>query len=137
MKPSTQRDLYMVSVIGLVVSIGLFLYSLIARKASDVWPTCVTLAAVSILWMIIFNPNNKLDSLKPSTKKKIWKTSFFCMIVSFVVFIAAVRYSYMVNTEIICRISICLMLVSGALAGYLRRYKNEWKEDKDSQGKIE
>ena len=125
----------MISIIGLVVAVGLFLLALISHRAKLVALPCGILAAASIVWMIVFNPSNKLDSLKPSTKRSIYRASFFCMIASFVGFIAAIRYSYMLDTDIVAQIFSALFIISAVILGFFRRYKSQWTENQDSQSK--
>ena len=81
------------------------------------------------------NPSNRLDSLKPSTKKSVYRASFFCMIASFVGLIAAIRYSYMLDTDIVAQIFSVLFIISAVILGFFRRYKSQWIENKDSQSK--
>ena len=69
MKSDSKRDIYMISIIGLVVAVGLFLLALMSHRAKLVALPCGILAAASIVWMIVFNPSNKLDSLKPSYRR--------------------------------------------------------------------
>ena len=135
MKSDSKRDIYMISIIGLVVAVGLFLLALISHRAKLVALPCGILAAASIVWMIVFNPSNKLDSLKPSTKRSIYRASFFCMIASFVGFIAAIRYSYMLDTDIVAQIFSALFIISAVILGFFRRYKSQWTENQDSQSK--
>ena len=125
----------MISIIGLVVAVGLFLLALASHRAKLVALPCGILAAASIVWMIVFNPSNKLDSLKPSTKKSVYKASFFCMIACFVGLIAAIRYSYMLDTDIVAQIFSALFIISAVILGFFRRYKSQWTENKDSQSK--
>ena len=125
----------MISIIGLVVAVGLFLLALISHRAKLVALPCGILAAASIVWMIVFNPSNKLDSLKPSTKRSIYRASFFCMIASFVGFIAAIRYSYMLDTDIVAQIFSALFIISAVILGFFRRYKSQWTGNQDSQSK--
>ena len=125
----------MISIIGLVVAVGLFLLALMSHRAKLVALPCGILAAASIVWMIVFNPSNKLDSLKPSTKRSIYRASFFCMIASFVGFIAAIRYSYMLDTDIVAQIFSALFIISAVILGFFRRYKSQWTENQDSQSK--
>ena len=125
----------MISIIGLVVAAGIFLVALASHRANLVALPCGIMAAASIVWMIVFNPSNKLDSLKPSTKRSIYRAGFFCMIVSFVVLIAAIRYSYMSDTDIAAQIFSVLFIISAIILGFFRRYKSQWKENNDSQSK--
>lgn len=127
----------MISIIGLVVAVGIFLLALISHRAKLVALPCGILAAASIVWMIVFNPSNKLDTLKPSTKRSIYRASFFCMIACFVGLIAAIRYSYMMDTDIAAHIFSVLVIISAIILGFFRRYKSQWKENKDSQSKQE
>lgn len=137
MKSDSKRDIYMISIIGLVVAVGIFLLALISHRAKLVALPCGILAAASIVWMIVFNPSNKLDTLKPSTKRSIYRASFFCMIACFVGLIAAIRYSYMMDTDIAAHIFSVLVIISAIILGFFRRYKSQWKENKDSQSKQE
>ena len=126
MKSDTKRDIYMISIIMLVVAVGIFLLALASHRANLVAVPCGIMAAASIIWMIVFNPSNRLDSLKPSTKKSVYRASFFCMIASFVGLIAAIRYSYIFSV---------LFIISAVILGFFRRYKSQWTENKDSQSK--
>ena len=114
----------MISIIGLVVAAGIFLVAMASHRASLVAVPCGIMAAASIIWMIVFNPSNRLDSLKPSTKKTIYRISFFCMIAFFVIFIAAIRYSYMADTDIVAKIFSALTIISAVMLGFFRRYKS-------------
>ena len=125
----------MISIIGLVVAAGIFLVAMASHRASLVAVPCGIMAAASIIWMIVFNPSNRLDSLKPSTKKTIYRISSFCMIAFFVIFIAAIRYSYMVDTDIVAKIFSALTIISAVMLGFFRRYKSQWQENKDPQSK--
>ena len=125
----------MISIIGLVVAVGIFLVALASHRAKLVALPCGIMAVASIVWMIVFNPSNRLDSLKPSTKKSVYRASFFCMIASFVVLIAAIRYSYMLDTDIVAQIFSVLFIISAIILGFFRRYKSQWIENKDSQSK--
>ena len=118
----------MISVIGLISAIGLFLYGLLAHKAKVVALPCCCMAVTSIVWMIVFNPSNKVDSLKPSTKKKIHRISFFCMIASLVGLLASIRYSDMIDTDLATHIFITITILSGIISGFFRRYRNQWRE---------
>jgi hypothetical protein len=69
MKSDSKRDIYMISIIGLIVAAGIFLVALASNRAKLVALPCGIMAVASIVWMIVFNPSNRLDSLKPSTKK--------------------------------------------------------------------
>ena len=135
MKSDTKRDIYMISIIGLVVAVGIFLVALASHRAKLVALPCGIMAVASIVWMIVFNPSNRLDSLKPSTKKSVYRASFFCMIASFVGLIAAIRYSYMLDTDIVVQIFSVLFIISAIILGFFRRYKSQWIENKDSQSK--
>ncbi len=135
MKSDTKRDIYMISIIMLVVAVGIFLLALASHRANLVAVPCGIMAAASIIWMIVFNPSNRLDSLKPSTKKSVYRASFFCMIASFVGLIAAIRYSYMLDTDIVAQIFSVLFIISAVILGFFRRYKSQWTENKDSQSK--
>jgi len=123
----------MISIITLVMAVVIFLIALASHRAKLVAVPCGFLAASSIFWMIVFNPSNRLDSLKPSTKKTIYRISFFSMVACFVGLIAAIRYSYMMDTDIAARIFCALIVVSGIICGFFRRYKSQWKENNDSQ----
>ena len=125
----------MISIIGLVVAVGIFLVALASHRAKLVALPCDIMAVASIVWMIVFNPSNRLDSLKPSTKKSVYRASFFCMIASFVGLIAAIRYSYMLDTDIVAQIFSVLFIISAIILGFFRRYKSQWIENKDSQSK--
>ncbi len=125
----------MISIIGLVVAAGIFLVALASHRAKLVALPCGIMAVASIVWMIVFNPSNKLDSLKPSTKKSVYRASFFCMIASFVGMIAAIRYSYMLDTDIVAQIFSALFIISAIILGFFRRYKSQWQENKDPQSK--
>lgn len=125
----------MISIIGLVVAVGIFLVALASHRAKLVALPCGIMAVASIVWMIVFNPSNRLDSLKPSTKKSVYRASFFCMIASFVGLIAAIRYSYMLDTDIVAQIFSALFIISAIILGFFRRYKSQWIENKDSQSK--
>lgn len=125
----------MISIIGLVVAVGIFLVALASHRAKLVALPCGIMAVTSIVWMIVFNPSNRLDSLKPSTKKSVFRASFFCMIASFVGLIAAIRYSYMLDTDIVAQIFSVLFIISAIILGFFRRYKSQWIENKDSQSK--
>ncbi len=70
------------------MAVGIFLVALASQRAKLVALPCGIMAVTSIVWMIVFNPSNRLDSLKPSTKKSVYRASFFCMIASFVGLIA-------------------------------------------------
>ena len=135
MKSDSKRDIYMISIIGLVVAAGIFLVALASHRAKLVALPCGIMAVASIVWMIVFNPSNRLDSLKPSTKKSVYRASFFCMIASFVGLIAAIRYSYMLDTDIVAQIFSVLFIISAVILGFFRRYKSQWIENKDSQSK--
>ena len=135
MKSDLKRDIYMISIIMLVVAVGIYLLALASHRANLVAVPCGIMAAASIIWMIAFNPTNRLDSLKPSTKKTIYRISFFCMIASFVIFIAAIRYSYMADTDIVAKIFSALTIISAVMLGFFRRYKSQWQENKDPQFK--
>lgn len=123
----------MISIIGLVVAAGIFLVALASHRANLVALPCGIMAVACIVWMIVFNPSNRLDSLKPSTKRSICRASFFCMIASFVGLIAAIRYSYMLDTDIVAEIFSALFIISAVMLGFFRRYKSQWTENKDSQ----
>ena len=125
----------MISIIGLVVDVGIFLVALASHRAKLVALPCGIMAVTSIVWMIVFNPSNRLDSLKPSTKKSVYRASFFCMIASFVGLIAAIRYSYMLDTDIVAQIFSVLFIISAIILGFFRRYKSQWIENKDPQSK--
>lgn len=125
----------MISIIGLIVAAGIFLVALASNRAKLVALPCGIMAVASIVWMIVFNPSNRLDSLKPSTKKSVYRASFFCMIASFVGLIAAIRYSYMLDTDIVAQIFSVLFIISAIILGFFRRYKSQWTENKDSQSK--
>lgn len=125
----------MISIIGLVVAVGIFLVALASHRAKLVALPCCIMAVASIVWMIVFNPSNRLDSLEPSTKKSVYRASFFCMIASFVGMIAAIRYSYMLDTDIVAQIFSVLFIISAVILGFFRRYKSQWIENKDSQSK--
>ena len=125
----------MISIIGLVVAVGIFLVALASHRAKLVALPCGIMAVASIVWMIVFNPSNRLDSLKPSTKKSVYRAGFFCMIASFVGLIAAIRYSYMLDTDIVAQIFSVLFIISAVILGFFRRYKSQWIENKDSQSK--
>lgn len=125
----------MISIIGLVVAAGIFLVALASHRAKLVALPCCIMAVTSIVWMIVFNPSNRLDSLEPSTKKSVYRASFFCMIASFVGLIAAIRYSYMLDTDIVAQIFSVLFIISAVILGFFRRYKSQWTENKDSQSK--
>jgi|GEM_PF-3457412 len=125
----------MISIIGLVVAAGIFLVAMASHRAKLVALPCCIMAVASIVWMIVFNPSNRLDSLKPSTKKSVYRASFFCMIASFVGLIAAIRYSYMLDTDIVAQIFSVLFIISAIILGFFRRYKSQWIENKDSQSK--
>ena len=125
----------MISIIGLVVAVGIFLVALASHRVKLVALPCGIMAVASIVWMIVFNPSNRLDSLKPSTKKSVYRASFFCMIASFVGLIAAIRYSYMLDTDIVAQIFSVLFIISAIILGFFRRYKSQWIENKDSQSK--
>ena len=135
MKSDSKRDIYMISIIGLVVDVGIFLVALASHRAKLVALPCGIMAVTSIVWMIVFNPSNRLDSLKPSTKKSVYRASFFCMIASFVGLIAAIRYSYMLDTDIVAQIFSVLFIISAIILGFFRRYKSQWIENKDPQSK--
>ena len=120
----------MISIIMLVMAVGIFLLALPSHRANLVALPCGILAASSIIWMIVFNPSNRLDSLGASTKKKIYRISLFCMIASIVVLIAAIRYSDEADTDIVARIFSALTIISAVISGFFRRYKSQWKEDK-------
>ena len=137
MKSDSQRDIYMISIITLVVAIGIFLVALASQRASLVALPCGTMATASIILTIVFNPSNRLYSLKPSTKKSIWRASLSCMIIFSVGIITAIRYSYMLDTDIVAHIFAALVLISGAISGFFRRYKSQWTENKDPQSKKE
>lgn len=119
----------MISVIGLVVAVGIFLVALASHRAKLVALPCGIMAVSSIIWMIVFNPSNRLDSLKPSTKKSIYRGSFFCMIASFVGLLAAIRYSYMMDTDIAAQIFSVLFIISAIILGFFRRYKSQWEDN--------
>ena len=119
----------MISIIGLVVAVGIFLVALASHRAKLVALPCGIMAVSSIIWMIVFNPSNKLDSLKPSTKRSIYRSSFFCMIASFVGLLAAIRYSYMMDTDIAAQIFSVLFIISAIILGFFRRYKSQWKDN--------
>ena len=125
----------MISIIGLIVAAGIFLVALASNRAKLVALPCGIMAVASIVWMIVFNPSNRLDSLKPSTKKSVYRASCFCMIASFVGLIAAIRYSYMLDTDIVAQIFSVLFIISAIILGFFRRYKSQWTENKDSQSK--
>lgn len=125
----------MISIIGLVVAVGIFLVALASHRAKLVALPCGIMAVTSIVWMIVFNPSNRLDSLEPSTKKSVYRASFFCMIASFVGMIAAIRYSYMLDTDIVAQIFSVLFIISAVILGFFRRYKSQWQENKDPQSK--
>ena len=125
----------MISIIGQVVAVGIFLVALASHRAKLVALPCGIMAVASIVWMIVFNPSNRLDSLEPSTKKSVYRASFFCMIASFVGLIAAIRYSYMLDTDIVAQIFSVLFIISAVILGFFRRYKSQWIENKDSQSK--
>jgi uncharacterized membrane protein YfcA len=57
------------------------------------------------------------------------------MIASFVGLIAAIRYSYMLDTDIVAQIFSVLFIISAIILGFFRRYKSQWTENKDSQSK--
>ena len=52
----------MISIIGLVVAVGIFLVALASHRAKLVALPCGIMAVASIVWMIVFNPSNRLDS---------------------------------------------------------------------------
>lgn len=137
MKSDLKRDIYMISIIMLVVAVGIYLLALASHRANLVAVPCGIMAAASIILMIVFNPSNRLDSLKPSSKKTIYRISFFCMIASIVVLIAAIRYSYMADTDIVAKIFSALTIISAVVLGFFRRYKSQWQENKDPQSKQE
>lgn len=83
------------------------------------------------------NPSNRLDSLKPSTKKTVYNVSFFCMIASFGGLIATIRYSYLLDTDIAAEIFIVLFFISAIIFGFFRRYKSQWTDNKDSKSDKE
>ena len=83
------------------------------------------------------NPSNRLDSLKPSTKKTVYNVSFFCMIASFGGLIATIRYSYLLDTDIAAEIFIVLCFISATIFGFFRRYKSQWTHNKDSKSDKE
>jgi len=118
----------MISIIGLVVAVGIFLVALASHRVKLVALPCGIMAVASIVWMIVFNPSNRLDSLRPSTKKSVYRASFFCMIASFVGLIAAIRYSYMLDTDIVAQIFSVLFIISAVILGFFRRYKSQWTE---------
>jgi hypothetical protein len=128
MKSDSKRDIYMISIIGLVVAVGIFLVALASHRVKLVALPCGIMAVASIVWMIVFNPSNRLDSLRPSTKKSVYRASFFCMIASFVGLIAAIRYSYMLDTDILAQIFSVLFIISAVILGFFRRYKSQWTE---------
>lgn len=130
MKSDSKKDIYMISIIMLVMAVGIFLLALPSHRANLVALPCGILAASGIIWMIVFNPSNRLDSLEASTKKTIYRISLFCMIASIVVLIAAIRYSDEADTDIVARIFSALMIISAVISGFFRRYKSQWKEDK-------
>ena len=123
----------MISFIMLIVAAGIFLIALASHRAKLVALPCGIMAASSIIWMIVFNPSNRLDSLNPSTKKSIYRGSFFCMIASFVGLIAAIRYSYMMDTDIAAKIFSAIFIISAVILGFFRRYKSQWKENNTDQ----
>lgn len=127
----------MISIIGLVVAAGLFLIGLASHRANLVALPCGVMAAACIVWMIVFNPSNKLDSLRPSTKRSVYRASFFCMIASFVGLIAAIRYSDMRDTDIAAEIFSVLFILSAVIFGFFRRYKSQWIDNKDSKSDKE
>lgn len=133
MKSDLKKDIYMISIIMLIMAIGLFLFGLASHRANLIALPCGVLAATSIIWMIVFNPGNRLDSLKPSTKKSIYRISFFCMIAFFIGLIAAIRYSYMTDTDIATRILSTLFFISAVILGFFRRYKSQWTENNQDQ----
>ena len=118
----------MISIIGLVVAVGIFFVALVSHRAKLVALPCGIMAAASIIWMIVFNPSNKLDSLKPSTKRSIYRASFFCMIACVVGLLAAIRYSDMLDTDIAARIFSALAIFSAIIFGFFRRYKSQWTD---------
>lgn len=59
MKPETRKNLYMIGIIMLLVSIIIFLICLIFHKAGVVAKDCAIIALSSILWMVIFRPKDK------------------------------------------------------------------------------
>lgn len=70
--------------------------------------------------------------MKPKTKKLIYKISIIGMIVSWVAVLAAIRYSYMIDTEAVSEICIGLALIFTCLVIIFRRCKSEW-QDSDSE----
>ena len=133
MKSDSKRDIYMISIIGLVVAAGVFLVALASHRANLVALPCGIMAATSIIWMIVFNPSNKLDSLKPSIKKIIYRISFFCMIACLVGLLAAIRYSNMLDTDIAAEIFSVIAIISAIIFGFFRRYKSQWTENSTDQ----
>ena len=127
----------MISIIGLVVAAGIFLVALASHRAKLVALPCGIMAVASIVWMIVFNPSNRLDSLKPSTKKTVYNVSFFCMIASLGGLIATIRYSYLLDTDIAAEIFIVLFFISAIIFGFFRRYKSQWTDNKDSKSDKE
>jgi len=71
--------------------------------------------------------------MKPKTKKLIYKISFIGMIAAWVAFLAAVRYSYMTDTEAASEICIGLALIFTCLVIIFRRCKSEWQETDNKQ----
>ncbi|MBO4268260.1 MAG: hypothetical protein J5869_02690 [Bacteroidaceae bacterium] len=59
MKPETRKNLYMIGIIMLLVSVIIFLISLIFHKAGVVAKDCAIIALASILWMVICRPKDK------------------------------------------------------------------------------
>ena len=92
MKSDIKKDIYMISIIVLIMSVGLFLYGLATHKANLIALPCGILAATSIIWMIVFNPSNKVDSLKPSTKRS--KRLLRAFIIMLIAVIASVVLEY-------------------------------------------
>ena len=82
MKSDIKKDIYMISIIVLIMSVGLFLYGLATHKANLIALPCGILAATSIIWMIVFNPSNKVDSLKPTKRSKRLLRAFIIMLIA-------------------------------------------------------
>lgn len=55
------------------------------------------------------------------------------MIAFFIGLIAAIRYSYMTDTDIATRILSTLFFISAVILGFFRRYKSQWTENNPDQ----
>ena len=73
--------------------------------------------------------------MKPKTKKLIYRISFIGMIAAWVAFLAAVRYSYMTDTESASEICIGLALIFTCLCIIFRRCKSEWQDTDSNSNK--